>query len=112
MEYIKIKDINEYVSENINPRKTPDTIFEMYSVPIYDTGHPEYLRGDEIASNKVKAKQTRNKPAQILLKAGDSLEAIDTNIFKKLDEEQLAEISEQLDRIIDLVDDIRGALDV
>ena len=53
MEYIKIKDINEYVSENINPTKTPDTIFEMYSVPIYDTGHPEYLRGDEIASNKV-----------------------------------------------------------
>lgn len=53
MEYIKIKDINEYVSENINPMKTPDTIFEMYSVPIYDTGHPEYLRGDEIASNKV-----------------------------------------------------------
>ena len=32
---------------------TPDTIFEMYSVPIYDTGHPEYLRGDEIASNKI-----------------------------------------------------------
>ena len=27
-------------------------IFEMYSVPIYATGHPEYLRGDEIASNK------------------------------------------------------------
>ena len=53
MEYTKIKEINEYVSEIINPMKTPDTIFEMYSVPIYDTGHPEYLRGDEIASNKV-----------------------------------------------------------
>lgn len=66
----------------------------------------------EITTNKVKAKQTRNKPAQILLKAGDSLETIDTNIFKKLEEEQLAEISEQLDRIIDLVDSIRGALDV
>jgi len=25
----------------------------MYSVPIYETGHPEYLRGNEIASNKV-----------------------------------------------------------
>ena len=66
----------------------------------------------EITTNKVKAKQTRNKPAQILLKAGDSLETIDTNIFKKLEEEQLAEISEQLDRIMDLVDSIRGALDV
>lgn len=53
MEYTKIKDINEYVGESINPTKTPDTMFEMYSVPIYETGHPEYLRGDEIASNKV-----------------------------------------------------------
>ena len=53
MEYTKIKDINEYVSQSVNPMKTPDQIFEMYSVPIYETGHPEYLRGDEIASNKV-----------------------------------------------------------
>lgn len=52
MEYTKIKNINEYVSESINPMKTPDTVFEMYSVPIYETGHPEYLRGNEIASNK------------------------------------------------------------
>ena len=52
MEYTKIKNINEYVSESINPMKTPDTVFEMYSVPIYETGHPEYLRGSEIASNK------------------------------------------------------------
>lgn len=53
MEYTKIKEINEYVAENINPMKTPDEVFEMYSVPTYDTGHPEYLRGDEIASNKM-----------------------------------------------------------
>lgn len=52
MEYTKIKNINEYVSESINPMKTPGTVFEMYSVPIYETGHPEYLRGSEIASNK------------------------------------------------------------
>ena len=53
MEYTKLKCINQYKSESINPTKTPDTVFEMYSVPIYETGHPEYLRGDEIASNKV-----------------------------------------------------------
>ena len=52
MEYIKMKYINQYKSESINPAKMPDTIFEMYSVPIYETGHPEYLRGNEIASNK------------------------------------------------------------
>ena len=53
MEYTKLKYINQYKSESINPRKTPDTVFEVYSVPIYETGHPEYLRGDEIASNKI-----------------------------------------------------------
>lgn len=52
MQYTKLKYINKYKSENINPAKTPDTVFEMYSVPIYETGHPEYLRGSQIASNK------------------------------------------------------------
>ena len=36
---------------------SPDTIFEVYSVPIFDTGHPEYLRGNEIASNKAVVKK-------------------------------------------------------
>lgn len=53
MEYTKLKHINEYVSESINPMKMPETVFEMYSVPVYETGHPEYLRGNEIASNKI-----------------------------------------------------------
>ena len=57
MKYTKLKYINQYKSESINPAKTPDTIFEMYSVPIYETGHPEYLRGDEIASNKTVVKK-------------------------------------------------------
>ena len=57
MEYTKLKLINNYKSENINPAKTPDTIFEMYSVPIFETGHPEYLRGDAIASNKAVVKK-------------------------------------------------------
>ena len=35
MQYTKLKNINKYKSENINPAKTPDTVFEMYSVPIY-----------------------------------------------------------------------------
>ena len=57
MEYTKLKLINNYKSENINPAKTPDTKYEMYSVPIFETGHPEYLRGDEIASNKAVVKK-------------------------------------------------------
>ena len=50
--YTKLKFINQYESKSINPLKTPDTVYEVYSVPIFETGHPEYLRGDQIASNK------------------------------------------------------------
>ena len=57
MEYTKIKEINRYVSKSVNPAKMPDTIFEMYSVPAYETGHPEYLYGREIASSKVVVKK-------------------------------------------------------
>ena len=53
MKYIELKDINEYKSESINPAKMQETIFELYSVPVYETGHPEYLTGKEIASSKI-----------------------------------------------------------
>lgn len=52
MEYRKLKTINDYIRKSVNPAKSPDTLFEMYSVPIFETGHPEYLLGREIASNK------------------------------------------------------------
>ena len=57
MKYTKIKEINRYVSKSVNPAKMPDTFFEMYSVPAYETGHPEYLYGREIASSKVVVKK-------------------------------------------------------
>ena len=57
MKYTKLKSINRYRSESVNPMKTPDTIYEVYSVPIYETGHPEYLRGDEIGSNKARVQK-------------------------------------------------------
>ncbi len=53
MDYTRLKNINEYTSKSVNPMSFPDTLFELYSVPIFDTGHPEYLRGSEIGSTKV-----------------------------------------------------------
>ena len=52
MKFTTVGEINEYRSESINPLLEPDTVFEVYSVPIYDTGHPEYLSGKEIGSTK------------------------------------------------------------
>lgn len=52
MEYTSVGEINEYHSSSVNPSRFPETIFETYSVPIFDTGHPEYLTGSQIASSK------------------------------------------------------------
>ena len=52
MEYTTIGNINKYKSDSINPALYPDKVFEVYSVPIFETGHPEYLRGEEIGSIK------------------------------------------------------------
>lgn len=57
MKYTTLENINEYLSQSINPMNEPDRIFEMYSVPTFETGHPEYLRGDEIASSKLLVKK-------------------------------------------------------
>lgn len=36
----------------IDPRKTPDELFELWSIPAFDAGKPEVLRGAEIGSQK------------------------------------------------------------
>lgn len=52
MKNVQLKDINEYKSQSINPSKTPDNVYEVYSVPSHANNKPEYLKGDEIGSNK------------------------------------------------------------
>ena len=38
--------------KSIDPRKVPDEIFELWSIPAYDAGIPELLRGGDIGSSK------------------------------------------------------------
>ena len=38
--------------KTIDPRTAPDEIFELWSIPAFDSGHPELLRGDQIGSQK------------------------------------------------------------
>ena len=44
--------LNQHKNRSINPMDSPQSSFELYSVPIYDTGKPEYLTGKEIGSTK------------------------------------------------------------
>ncbi|GAA0804865.1 restriction endonuclease subunit S [Psychrobacter piscatorii] len=47
-----IGNVNTYKSKNITPFDFPNTIFELYSVPIFFSGYPEILEGKEIGSSK------------------------------------------------------------
>jgi type I restriction enzyme S subunit len=37
---------------SLDPRKTPDEVFDLFSIPAFDAGKPEVLRGTEIGSAK------------------------------------------------------------
>ena len=45
-------EINEYNSASEDPSKFPDKDFELYSVPAYETGMPEFVKGKDISSSK------------------------------------------------------------
>lgn len=47
-----IETINEYQSITVNPAYNPTQAFELYSVPVFNTGCPEFLLGNEIGSPK------------------------------------------------------------
>ena len=50
--WISIEDLNEYKPKSINPAESSSEIFDLYSVPIFPTGHPEKVIGKEIGSTK------------------------------------------------------------
>lgn len=49
--------INQHRNKSINPMDSPKERFELYSVPIYETGSPEFLTGKEIGSSKQTVKK-------------------------------------------------------
>ena len=48
-----VAEINEYVGSSVNPMATPDQIYELYSVPSFESGSPEIVLGADIGSTKV-----------------------------------------------------------
>lgn len=39
-------------TRSVDPRKTPETLFQLFSIPAYDKGSPELIRGEEVGSSK------------------------------------------------------------
>lgn len=51
----KLVPVGQFMKEGvktIDPRKNPDEIFELWSIPAFDAGRPELLHGSEIGSQK------------------------------------------------------------
>lgn len=64
----------------------------------------------EKATTKVKKTETRNRPIQLAEKATSFLESIDMNILTKMGDSELIRLSRQLDKLEDVVADIRKNL--
>ena len=62
-------ELNQHHNKTEDPLASPDEKYELYSVPIYDTGMPELLCGKEIGSTK----QLVNKGDVLLCKINPHL---------------------------------------
>jgi type I restriction enzyme S subunit len=53
-EWVKacVEDLGMIQTERIDPTDYPETEFELWSVPSYETGSPKYVKGEEIGSRK------------------------------------------------------------
>jgi ParB-like chromosome segregation protein Spo0J len=72
----------------------------------------EFARSTEKWISKADGDASRNRPAQQVEKAYEMLDTIDTNIFKKMSDEQKDDIREKLDLVQRILDSTRGELDV
>ena len=61
---------------------------------------------------KTQSDSSRNQPAQLIEKAYNAIDSIDTNIFLKLNDEQIGVVVSKLDKLSDLIEQVRGELDV
>ena len=58
------------------------------------------------------SKASKTLPAQLIEKAYEQLDNVDTNVFKKLSDDEKDNIRSKLDLVQEMIDSIRGELDV
>lgn len=115
------KFLNDFLEEQMEiVEKVCDELENHPKVSIKEIGtirtneriKSDFLHSTEKFVNKVDGDTTRNQPIKQAEKAYDSLDLIDINIIRKLDQEQRDEIREKLDMIDQIVLNIRSELDV
>lgn len=78
-----------------------------------DEGAKETLnRTMSVVGNKVKVKETRDKPNQMVKNAIDSLESIDIEIIRRLTDEQIDDMKANLEKLLELYKKINEAVNV
>lgn len=55
--WVRIDAINQFKSKTVNPQNYHSDQFELYSVPTFETGEPEFPYGKNIASSKVEVEE-------------------------------------------------------
>lgn len=55
--WVRIDEINKFKSKSVNPQNYPTDQFELYSVPTFETGNPEFPYGKDVASSKVEVEE-------------------------------------------------------
>ena len=72
----------------------------------------DFLHSTDKFVNKVDGDTTRNQPIKQAEKAYDSLDLIDTNILRKLNQDQKEELIDKLNSIVKAVDSLRSNINV
>lgn len=104
-------DVTEDVLDSL-PEVGKVTTSEIAKIKANEEVKEQLSRTMDVVSSKVKATETRNKPNQNLEKAVDLIDGIDKNIIKKLTEEQRENIKDNIERLEELLSDIKEAVNV
>lgn len=76
------------------------------------TTQEDLKRTMSIVGSKVKVKETRDKPNQMVKDAIDALHAIDTEIIKRLTDEQIEDMKANLERLEEVLEEVKEAVNV
>ena len=85
---------------------------KQLSIDNHTEVYPVYkIRLDKLYYND-QNDRSKTLPAQLIEKAYEQLDNVDTNVFKKLSDDEKDNIRSKLDLVQEMIDSIRGELDV
>lgn len=119
---IDTKFLDEYLEEQMELTEKVCDIIEECPEMNEEVINEKILTQDELQSafehstekwvTKSNSKASKTLPAQLIEKAYDQLDNVDTNVFKKLSDDEKDTVRSKLDLVQEMVDIIRGELDV